>query len=108
MSRMQFKGESRREDSVPSMGRRDCLRAAGALSLTGGLGGAWTRAQAQEVWPGKPVKMIIPFPPGQATDIFGRLFAQRLATLWGHGVTVENRPGGSSIIGMEAIKNSAR
>jgi tripartite-type tricarboxylate transporter receptor subunit TctC len=61
---------------------------------------------AQERWPARPVKMVIPFPVGQATDIYGRLFAERLARTWGQGVVVENRAGGSSIIGMETIKNS--
>lgn len=59
---------------------------------------------AQDRWPTRPVKVIIPFPVGQATDIYGRLFADRLARTWGQGVVVENRAGGSSIIGMEAIK----
>lgn len=61
---------------------------------------------AQERWPARPVKMVIPFPVGQATDIYGRLFAERLARIWGQGVVVENRAGASSIIGMETIKNS--
>jgi tripartite-type tricarboxylate transporter receptor subunit TctC len=51
--------------------------------------------------------MIIPLPPGHATDIYGRLFAERLGRIWGQGVEVENRAGASSIIGMEAIKPSA-
>lgn len=53
------------------------------------------------------MRMIIPLPPGQATDIYGRLFAERLGRIWGQGVEVENRAGASSIIGMEAIKASA-
>lgn len=63
--------------------------------------------RAQERWPARPVKVVIPFPVGQATDIYGRLFADRLARTWGQGVVVENRAGGSSIIGMEAIKAAA-
>ena len=86
--------------------RRNALRAAASMAWSASSLGASGWASAQDLWPSKPVKMIIPFPPGQATDIFGRLFAQRLASVWGQGVVVENRPGGSSIIGMEAIKNS--
>lgn len=86
--------------SVVGIRRRRLLLAAGA---TGFLHGA----MAQDRWPSKPVRMIIPFPPGQATDIYGRLFAERLSRIWGQGVVVENRAGASSIIGMEAIKSSA-
>jgi tripartite-type tricarboxylate transporter receptor subunit TctC len=108
MSTLQGPRETRlNSDDVVSPGRRACLRTVGAASLSGWLSSASPPALAQDAWPGKPVKMIIPFPPGQATDIFGRMFAQRLSTLWGQGVTVENRPGGSSIIGMEAIKHAA-
>jgi tripartite-type tricarboxylate transporter receptor subunit TctC len=82
--------------------RRALLRGAAAL-----LASTLPVARAQESrWPAKPVRMVIPFPPGQATDIYGRLFTERLAQAWGQGVVVENRAGGSGIIGMEAIKNS--
>jgi tripartite-type tricarboxylate transporter receptor subunit TctC len=86
--------------------RRTVLRAAASMAVGSSLLSVVGGVHGQEAWPVKPVKMIIPFPPGQATDIFGRLFAQRLSAMWGQGVVVENRPGGSSIIGMEAIKNS--
>ena len=81
--------------------RRRKLLLAGAAAAV-----ALPSVMAQDRWPTKPVRMIIPFPPGQATDIYGRLFAERLSRLWGQAVVVENRAGASSIIGMEAIKNS--
>ena len=77
------------------------------LLLAGAAAIALHHAAAQDRWPTKPVRMIIPFPPGQATDIYGRLFAERLGRTWGQSVVVENRAGASSIIGMEAIKTSA-
>lgn len=77
------------------------------LLLAGAAAIALPHAIAQDRFPSRPVRMIIPFPPGQATDIYGRLFAERLSRTWGQGVPVENRAGGSSIIGMEAIKASA-
>jgi tripartite-type tricarboxylate transporter receptor subunit TctC len=80
-------------------GRRKLILGAGAAL-------ALPHALAQERWPSKPVRMIIPFPPGQATDIYGRLFAERLSRIWGQSVVVENRAGASSIIGMEAVKSS--
>ena len=58
-------------------------------------------AYAQGAYPNKPVKIIVPFPPGQATDIIGRLVAQKLAEKWGQSVYVENRAGAGGITGVE-------
>jgi len=53
-------------------------------------------------WPAKPIRMIIPFPPGGATDLIGRLAAQRLTESLGQPVLVENRGGAGGSIGTEA------
>ena len=59
-------------------------------------------AQAQQ-WPTKQVRFILPLPPGTAPDIVARLLADRLTKEWGNQAIVENRPGASSAIGMQAV-----
>jgi tripartite-type tricarboxylate transporter receptor subunit TctC len=54
-----------------------------------------------QAWPAKPIRMIIPFPPGGATDLIGRLSAQRLTETLGQPVLVENRGGAGGTIGTE-------
>ena len=62
------------------------------------------RAQA---FPTKPVRIIVPAPPGGAIDVIARLLADRLTTAWGQSVLVENKPGGSQIIGTDIVAKSA-
>ena len=64
-------------------------------------GGAFAQA-----WPSKPVRVIVALPPGSGTDITGRAIAASLAAQTGQPFVVENRPGGSGSIGMNAVAKS--
>ncbi|ETR77151.1 MFS transporter [Afipia sp. P52-10] len=57
-------------------------------------------------WPSKPVRVIVPFPPGGATDVTARLVGNRLQEVWGQGVVIENKPGAGGNIGAEAAARS--
>ena len=77
------------------------LRAIAAVLLVLACSGAW----AQD-YPNKPVRIIVPFSPGGATDIVTRLVAQKLTEAWGQSVIVENRAGAGGNIGGEAAATS--
>ena len=64
-------------------------------------------AVAQDQWPSKPLRMILPFPPGGGTDILGRLIAERLSAGLGQPVVTENRGGAGGNVGAEAAARSA-
>src|SRR5207302_1099823 len=64
-------------------------------------------AHAQEAYPSKPLRMILPFPPGGGTDILGRLIADRLAAGLGQPVVTENRGGAGGNVGAEAAARAA-
>jgi tripartite-type tricarboxylate transporter receptor subunit TctC len=57
---------------------------------------------------GRTLTLIVPFPPGGASDVLGRMVAQKLGEMWGVNAIVENRAGGESMIGAAAIANSRK
>lgn len=63
-------------------------------------------AAGQPAYPNKPIRFIIPFAPGGGTNIVTRLVTQKLTEDWGQQVIIDNRPGGNSIIGSEALAKS--
>ncbi len=67
-----------------------------------GLAAFAVPSQAQS-WPTRTVKFIVPFGPGAGADIGARLFAERLSKAWGQPVVIENRPGGDSIVAINAF-----
>jgi len=81
------------------------MKIATKLALTMMLGMATVNAHAQ-TYPAKPVRFIVPFPPGGPTDIMGRLAAQRLTEAWGVQVVADNRAGAGGNIGSELCAKS--
>ena len=59
-----------------------------------------------QAYPSRPVKLVVPFPPGGSLDITGRLIAQRLSEMWGQAVVVENKPGAGGNIGADFVAKS--
>ena len=64
-------------------------------------------ARAQPAFPARPVRIIVPFPPGGGLDALGRALAEQLSATWGQPVVVENRPGGATVPGTDAVAKAA-
>lgn len=78
-----------------------------AASLLLALGGAADAAPAQDQWPSKPMRMIVPFTSGSASDVLGRIVAQRLSEIYGQQLVIDNRPGAGGLIGSELVRQAA-
>ena len=83
------------------MKKSQCI-AAMAIAIT--LPGA---ALAQEKWPAKPIRMIVPFTTSAASDVLSRILGQRLSEIYGQQVVVDNRPGAGGMIGSDLTKQAA-
>jgi len=64
-------------------------------------------AAGAQAWPAKPVRMLVPFPPGGGVDFAARIVGKHLSDRLGQQVVVENRPGANGIIALEALKGAA-
>lgn len=90
-----------------SIRRRSFIKGAGSLALAGGLYRFPTPAIAQEKWPNKPIRFIVPLAPGGAIDFVARQCGQVLSQSLGQQIVVENRTGAGGTLGMDSAMKSA-
>jgi tripartite-type tricarboxylate transporter receptor subunit TctC len=81
------------------------LRIAAAFAVVLSLAG-WAAAQQSLNYPTQPVKVIVPYPAGNTTDLVGRVVAEKLSQIWGQPVNVENRPGPGTVPGVNEVAKS--
>jgi tripartite-type tricarboxylate transporter receptor subunit TctC len=82
------------------LNRRHLMRLAAASAVAPALAG---RVAAQSTWPNRYVRLVVPFPPGGGTDAIARVVSVKLSEMWGQNMVVENRGGGATNIGTEAV-----
>jgi tripartite-type tricarboxylate transporter receptor subunit TctC len=83
------------------------MRRAAALIAVAGSLALLSGAAASQDWPNKPVRVIVAYAAGGANDLLGRVFSEQLAKTFGQQFFVENRTGGSGLIGTEAVARAA-
>ena len=66
----------------------------------------WSAGAGAQAWPTKPVRVVVPFTAGSATDILARTYGQKLQEYWGQSVIVDNRPGAGGTIGTGIVAKS--
>jgi len=71
---------------------------AAALAAAFALGAA-----AQDNYPSKPIRIVVPYPPGGASDVTARILGQKMAESWGQQVVIDNRPGANGIVALEHV-----
>jgi tripartite-type tricarboxylate transporter receptor subunit TctC len=81
------------------MRRRDLCLGTGAAAMSALL----PRLALAQEWPARPIRMIVPFPPGGGTDVISRTLAERITTATGWAIAIENRAGAGGNIGLEAV-----
>ncbi|MGA0571342.1 Bug family tripartite tricarboxylate transporter substrate binding protein [Variovorax sp. VNK109] len=98
----QFTGENMNHPTLPARARLLV-----ALSLFAAPWLAPLTSQAQEAYPSKPIRLVVGFPPGGATDVLARVFATRLSEQLPQRMTVDNRPGAGANLAAENVARSA-
>jgi tripartite-type tricarboxylate transporter receptor subunit TctC len=86
--------------------RNGCLRTALAGAALTLFSGAAPVTAADDVYPSRPVRFVVPFAAGGPTDILGRLYAEKLTSHWGRQVVVDSRPGASGTLGADIVAKS--
>ena len=77
------------------------------LSVALGVLGLWPALALAQAYPAKPIRIVVPFPAGGGVDYIGRLVGKGLTERLGQQVVIDNRPGASGIIGVEAVRTAA-
>lgn len=98
------------KDSVsrsPSLQRRTLLSGMAGLATMSLFGPSTTALAGQTNWPSKPIRLVVPFPPGGSTDTVGRMLGSLLSERLGQSVIIENRGGASGTIGSDVVAKAA-
>ena len=82
--------------------RRTFIAVAAAAALTPFTSAAWAQKNADS-WPQRPIRLVVPFPPGGSADFLGRLVAEKITAATGWTIVVENRAGAAGNIGLDAV-----
>lgn len=108
--------DGERAFDVPSASRRNALHTLGGLCGWRALGAAFSPlglalaispARAASDWPSRPIRLVVPFPPGGSTDILGREIGHELQSALGQPIVVENKPGAGGSIGSTEVARAA-
>jgi len=84
---------------MPNLNRRTLIAGAAALTTS-------ARLALAQTYPQRPVKIIVPYAPGGGTDVFSRLLAAQIEREFGQPLVIDNRAGGASIVGTQAVANA--